>query len=87
MEGMRREATSTPFSEPSTAPARHAARPATGAGNPNFESSPAVTPQIAKIEPTEMSICPISITSVMPSATIRTGTLARNKSVRFSREK
>jgi hypothetical protein len=42
---------------------------------------------MANTDPTEMSISPVRITRVAPSATIRTGRLARNRSLRFSREK
>ena len=49
--------------------------------------SPATTAQMANIDPTEMSISPVMMTSVMPIATSSTGRLARNRSLRFSAEK
>ena len=52
-----------------------------GIGRPAFASTPASTPQMANTEPTEMSISPVSMTSVAPSATISTGRLARKRSL------
>src|SRR5262245_49790652 len=84
---MRTRATSTPFIEPSAAPTRHAASATIGVGSPALATRPPATPQRAKTEPTEMSICPVRMTSVIPSATINTGRLARKRSARLSREK
>ena len=43
-----------------------------GMGQPAFASNPAITPQTENWEPTEMSICRATITSVIPTATIKT---------------
>src|SRR4051794_17537398 len=56
-------------------------------GEPACASSPATMPQMAKTEPTEMSISPARITSAAPIATISTGTLPSSRSDRFSRLK
>jgi hypothetical protein len=56
-------------------------------GAPVFATSPAATPQIANTEPTEMSMLPVRITRVAPSATISTGMLPRKRSLRLSRAK
>ena len=55
--------------------------PASGAC---FAQTPAATLHTANAEPTEMSISPVTISSVMPSATTSTGRLARNMSLRFA---
>src|SRR4030095_7970639 len=58
-----------------------------GIGAPVFESAPAETAQTANADPTEISISPARMTSVMPAAIIRTATFARNRSIRFPRPK
>jgi hypothetical protein len=63
-----------------------ASTPATP-GYPALAVIPATTLHIAKIEPTEISICPVRMISVIPSAMIMTGMFARKISVRFSRLK
>src|SRR5947209_3086947 len=87
IEGIRTHATSVPLSAPSSAPARHAATPASGVGIPIFAHTPPATLQIANCEPTEISISPLRTISVMPSATISTGMLASKRSLWFSGEK
>ena len=87
MDGMRAKATSAPLSAPSAPPASTTTSITAGTGRPAFDDSPATTEQIAKTDPTEMSISPQTMTSVAPRAMISTGTLARNRSVRLAREK
>ena len=60
--------------------ATNAAAPASGVGSPMRANTPVTTLQIANCEPTEISICPVRITSTMPSATISTGMLASTRS-------
>src|SRR5262249_31572433 len=83
----RSHATRAPFNAPSTAPVRHAERAAIHVGIPDFAAIPAITLAIAKTDPTEISISPVRITSVIPSATIRIGTFVRNRSSRLPGEK
>ena len=87
IDGIRTHATSAPLIAPISAPARHAASPATGVGIPIFANTPAATLQMANCEPTEISISPLRMISVMPSATISTGMLASSRSLWFSGEK
>ncbi len=64
-----------------------AAPTTSGSGNPAFASTPEITAQTANSDPTEMSMWPVRMTSVMPSAMISTGMFARNRSDRLSRAK
>ena len=66
---------------------RPAASPASGSGNPDFANTPAATLHTAKMEPTEISIWPVRMMSIMPSAMISTGIFASNRSLKFSRVK
>src|SRR5436309_637484 len=54
---------------------------------PDFAARPAVTLAIANAEPTEISISPVRITTVIPIATISTGAFARKRSIRLRGEK
>src|SRR5206468_75348 len=87
--GTCRYATSTPFTAPMIAPTTHPAAVGvqTPPGAPSLATTPATTPATANTDPTEMSISPARTTSVAPSATTKTGILARNMSLRFSVEK
>ena len=85
--GMRTHATSAPLSAPMSAPNRQDAAPASGVGSPIRAKTPVATLQMANCEPTEISICPVRITSTMPSATISTGMLASTRSRSLARVK
>src|SRR5271154_1673040 len=80
MEGIRTQAISTPLIAPSNAPVRVAAMRAANMGNPEMAKTPAATLQMANCEPTEISISAVITISVIPTATIRTGTLASSRS-------
>ncbi len=80
IEGIRTHATSAPLMPPISAPTRQAATPASGVGSPMRAKTPAATLQMANCEPTEISILPVRITSIMPSATISTGMFASTRS-------
>ena len=56
-------------------------------GNPATAKTPAATLQMANCEPTEISISAVRTISVMPTATISTGTLASSKSRRLAKVK
>ena len=81
IDGMRTQATSAPLIAPISAPVRQAASPASGVGRPSLANIPAAMLQTANCDPTEISISPLRMTSVMPSATISTGMLANSRSV------
>ena len=76
IDGIRTQATKAPLIAPSAAPDSKTARATAGKGSPDFANNPAATPQIANCDPIEMSICPVRMISVMPSAAISTGMLA-----------
>src|SRR5215469_1878798 len=87
MEGMRTHATSTPLRAPNSKPTSVASAMAASVGNPATAKTPAATLQIANWEPTEISICAVMTISVMPTATISTGTFASSRSRRLARVK
>src|SRR5687768_11859256 len=87
IEGIRRKATSDPFTVASSTPMAQVASTTIGIGTPAFASTPELTAQTANSDPTEMSMWPVRITSVIPSPMISTGTLARHRSIRLSRAK
>ncbi len=87
IEGTPSQATSPPLSAPNSAPSPTTPSIIAGSGAPAFDARPATTEQIAKTDPTEMSISPLTMTIVAPSAAISTGMLASSRSVRLAREK
>src|SRR5215471_6115342 len=89
IEGTLQYATRAPLQTPARPPIAHAAKVAvqTPPSGWLLATRPATTLAIAKTEPTEMSISPVIITTVAPSATTATGRLASSRSMRFSEEK
>ena len=84
IDGSPRRPTSRPFTAPSAAPSVSTLASSSGAPSPAFASRPAHTLRTANCEPTEMSICPTRITSVIPVATSSSGALFRARSRRLS---
>src|SRR5688572_7411759 len=70
-----------------SAPSVHTPANTMSVGTPAFASTPAETAHTANADPTEMSISPERMTSVMPEAMIRTARFARNRSRRLPRPK
>ena len=62
-------ATSRPLAEPATSPVIRAAVSVSGRPVPDLSSMAHVAPEIATTEPTDKSMPPVAMTSVMPSAT------------------
>ena len=73
IDGNPNPATSQPLIAPMIAPTSSVAATTPGIGNPAFASSPAATAHIENCDPTEISICRATITSVIPIATTSVG--------------
>src|SRR5581483_4214252 len=86
IDGAFTHATIAPLMDPRMTPAAITTRGTSGIGSNNAES-PAMTVQIAKIDPTETSISLATMTKVMPIATNNTVTLDKARSRRFAIEK
>ena len=84
IDGSRSQPTRTPFTAPIAAPIKTTLGNNKGMGMPDFASQPAATLHTANCEPTEMSISPTRITSVIPMATSSTGALFKARSRTFA---
>ena len=67
--GSRSLAVNSPLTHPSAAPAARAQPHASGAGNPDFAAEAATSEESASTLPTDRSIPPVRMTTVMPSET------------------
>ena len=83
MDGTWTRAVSQPLTAPSSAPHAQVTTTTTGIGSCSFASVPAATPHTANADPMEISISPVTIKNVMPSAMISTGRFARKRSLKF----
>src|ERR1044072_7374490 len=72
-----------PQTAPISAPSKSTDGSSNATGMPSFANHPAATLHTANCDPTEMSISPTRITSVIPTATSSTGALFNARSRRF----
>ena len=67
-DGMRSPATAEPFRSPTRPPAPIAARVVAAGPHPLWMRSAAITPVSATVDPTDRSIAPLTMMSVIPRA-------------------
>ena len=80
IDGMRNQATKQAVDGANRGAGREgAADHAADIGAPAAASAPANTLQTANVEPTEMSISPVRMTSVAPIAAMRTGSVREDQ--------